>query len=709
MSRIRIEVGSGTLDLFEGTDDLFYVTKQINDLSNLQNRQADFTRQIKIPGTKNNLSVLNLLSNERIGNPSYNANVLLDDILIIPFGNLLIIDSTKYSINIIIFSGNYGLFDAIPNNSIKTINTGALDFEWDIPTIQSRSSATDGPVSLNASFLEEQDFIDNDQSNRYKFDHDIKTFGFYFYMKTLFEMVINEAGYTLDDSDINTDYNYNNLVFACPVTAFIDQTTVTTYFAEWKRATNQIILGGDGVTRIQFNSQIQDTDALWSNTLWEYDVPENGEFIIEWRYNIDFEGLTNAPLCQLEIVHEGGTIDNISFSLDGNYSGILTATFTAVTGDKVWATGWCNSSGSKEDILTFFPANNFIFKDIGSQTVGNLILTEYFPDVNRRDYIKSFAMLLNCFIDSNPFNKLVKLVPFNDLYSATAQDLTKNLDISNDIITQAGMDGYYRSSNMVYNNDSELKRTDTDYSVSFLNDQALPLYGNIINVIYAGSDKTQLLNAVGPTLFNTIKTPFYKADFKDYTGLTTTIATDSFGFSASESIPDFAPGDYLHTDNGTYRITQKTNSYAGKIFNTFNATLSNTDYKIIKISLNNLNMRIGLRDFTGGITNSMELNDTGWGLAGATTQTFYNVLFDGLQMVNIYTTYYKNLFDALQTPNILNVWMNFNTSEFSQIDMLRPVFIDGNGFNGLYYINKIEQFKLNQPCRVELIRINALI
>ena len=78
-----------------------------------------------------------------------------------------------------------------------------------------------------------------------------------------------------------------------------------------------------------------------------------------------------------------------------------------------------------------------------------------------------------------------------------------------------------------------------------------------------------------------------------------------------------------------------------------------------------------------------------------------------IQMVNIYNAYYKSLFDALQHPKIVTVWMNFSINQFINLDLLKPVFI--NDLNGYFYINKIEQFKLNSPCRVELIRINALI
>ena len=54
MSRLKINVNDGYLDLFKGTDDLFYITEQKYDLRSLEHRKADYTRSIKVPKTNNN-------------------------------------------------------------------------------------------------------------------------------------------------------------------------------------------------------------------------------------------------------------------------------------------------------------------------------------------------------------------------------------------------------------------------------------------------------------------------------------------------------------------------------------------------------------------------------------------------------------------------------------------------------------------------------
>ena len=75
-------------------------------------------------------------------------------------------------------------------------------------------------------------------------------------------------------------------------------------------------------------------------------------------------------------------------------------------------------------------------------------------------------------------------------------------------------------------------------------------------------------------------------------------------------------------------------------------------------------------------------------------------------METIYENSYKQLFSALSTPLIIRVWMYFGASEILEINFLAPVYI--KQYAAYFYINKVEQWKVNQLCRVELVRINII-
>ncbi len=697
MSRVKIKVGDSFLDTFNNIDDVFYITSQVYDLHSLQERKALYTRQIEIPTTTNNLSALERLTNETLGNKSYQCVLSIDGI---NFGisRLLVVRNTQVSIEIIIFAGNFELFDSIADTSIKDISSLDLDFPWTLSALSANAASTDGIVTLTTSWLDEFEFLENLDGNRYKNEMNIKLFGFHLFMKTLFEIIVNEAGYTVDDTAMTSDNLYNNLVLACPVNAFVEQATETEYFGEWNRSTTQNILSS---ARVEFNNLVQDDDTMYDNVLYEYEIPEDNTWTVQFYYDIDV--LHDKPNSQttLQIFLGGSLIDFVTFDADGFYSGMISGEVSAIAGDKAYC--YVDQSNTLDSCSILGSPNRFILKTASSVGSGDLVVSKYLPDITRKTFITSFVSMINCFIKADPFSKVVELIPFSAMLSATPQDLTNNVDDSQPIQEEAGIDGYYRASEMKFNNDSDVVRTDTNYIVDFLSDEALPLFGTILNPIFSASDNTKLLGVT--TLEESITMPYYEAEFEDKEGVSYTISTDLFQFDASNKAVDFKPGDYLHTPHGTYKITQKTGLLTGRIFETFTATASSVDCKILKITYNELGPRFGVRDITN--SGPFSITDNGW-LTGNSTNitTVYNCNINEATMTQIYNNYYKSLFDSFQAPKVLLVWMVFNTVEFNNLDLFTPVYI--KHLNGIFYINKIEQFKLNAPCRVELIRINDL-
>ena len=60
MSVIDIKIDGISIDLFPNEENNFYLTKQIHDLSNLETRDADFSKTISIPLTTRNEEILGL-------------------------------------------------------------------------------------------------------------------------------------------------------------------------------------------------------------------------------------------------------------------------------------------------------------------------------------------------------------------------------------------------------------------------------------------------------------------------------------------------------------------------------------------------------------------------------------------------------------------------------------------------------------------------
>ena len=76
---------------------------------------------------------------------------------------------------------------------------------------------------------------------------------------------------------------------------------------------------------------------------------------------------------------------------------------------------------------------------------------------------------------------------------------------------------------------------------------------------------------------------------------------------------------------------------------------------------------------------------------------------DALKWSELKTEYYQLLVDTMAKPFIIQAWINIPTISLLEINPLAPVYIEE--YNAYFYINKLEQWKLNTGCRIELIQI----
>ena len=76
---------------------------------------------------------------------------------------------------------------------------------------------------------------------------------------------------------------------------------------------------------------------------------------------------------------------------------------------------------------------------------------------------------------------------------------------------------------------------------------------------------------------------------------------------------------------------------------------------------------------------------------------------DAMKWSELKTEYYQLLVDTMAKPFIIKAWINIPTISLLKLNPLAPVYVED--YNAYFYINKLEQWKLNTSCRVELIQI----
>ena len=145
-SEIIITTDKGTIDLYQGAETAFYVTRQIHDLHNFETRNADFSKSLSVPPTPNNLGILGIEQNDP-DQQGIGCNIQMGGIMIAPVAFLFYIGTTltndEEEIKIQILYGNFNFINTIESGSINEINWADLAVIWSVANIIPLSQNTE--------------------------------------------------------------------------------------------------------------------------------------------------------------------------------------------------------------------------------------------------------------------------------------------------------------------------------------------------------------------------------------------------------------------------------------------------------------------------------------------------------------------------------------------------------------------------------------
>lgn len=210
---IEIYISDKKLDLKPA--DTIALTKQINDIAEIQKRQADFTNQFTIPKTPNNVQIfeyLNITGNQSTKPYKYSDVRLLSNGIPIASRGIAIISETKnrneYLLHI--YAGNYDLFSKIADKLITDIDWSDLVHVFNTTTWINSWSNTSGYIypiadTLNGAFKSVQNNL-SAVDIRYQVPH--------VYVKTIWDRIFNEAGLEYYGNFFSSSDFLNELIVA---------------------------------------------------------------------------------------------------------------------------------------------------------------------------------------------------------------------------------------------------------------------------------------------------------------------------------------------------------------------------------------------------------------------------------------------------------------------------------------------------------------
>jgi len=309
---------------------------------------------------------------------------------------------------------------------------------------------------------------------------------------------------------------------------------------------------------------------------------------------------------------------------------------------------------------------------------------DYFPDISQRDFIREIFKLQN--IVAVEANNVVTLKYFKGLETATSQNLVLNTDNTKTIYNT--FKTYSQTNELKYSDDDIVEGTDFDSSF-IVNSETLPLSGTIIQSKFFPCD---LGEALVPNVRSTAAAwdvEYFKSAVNFHPSSGTLNFTTNHPFEGNI-------GDIV---TGVGRIvTLDATKESGTVSTNFTSSTSVNIPPYYRYKANGRTMQVvSIEDAS---LYNMHYN----GAVFSSNQPAKRAEFTtAMKWDNLKTEYYQLLVDSMEKPFIIKAWINIPTISLLTLNPLAPVYVED--YNAYFYINKLEQWRLNTSARVELIEI----
>ena len=333
---------------------------------------------------------------------------------------------------------------------------------------------------------------------------------------------------------------------------------------------------------------------------------------------------------------------------------------------------------------------------INGDTISTTVnVASFLPDISQREFLREVFKIYN--IVATESNNLVRLRYFQSL--ATADSGTLVLDTNNEVTIYNTFTTYNQSNELKYSTYDLIERTDFDSSFD-VNSEILPPLGTLVQSRFFPSDlgETPIKSAGG----DRVVIPGY--EFEYFTSDLTFQKNSGASTWSTNDKSSLKVGDIVNVIQEKRRIvTVNSTNTAGTVDRDWvtNANTNTWDYVRYKKIETNLHF-VSIEDVSAVSSYTTQYNGANnviQGSAGAKVAQFPSALL----WDNLKTTYYGLFVDSIAKPFIVQAWISLPTISLLKLDPLAPIYLDD--YNSYFYINKLEQWKINNMARIELVEI----
>ena len=696
-SELDVRIEGRSLDLFDNEEDRFNLTKQIHDLTNLETRNAEFSKTISVPLTGHNREILgeNLPAIDRFSpNPvaGIPCDVLIKGIPVVGDGLILIGNQDKKSdtVSITIIGGTANFFSQLSSDSISTLEFAELDLDWSLASVANIASVTTGITFARSIWYtnkSRRQFVeDGGDDTDTKLDKvELGESGFFMFLHTVMNKIFSGLiGITVDTSLMDEDYNIAAFSVGVPIVHESFE-SVNGFFAEVSEMEPfQDFLELQDIT-IDYLVVKSDNDLLWDATTNQFIIKEDGFSSISANGYVAIDTFNSSYFASIFINGVEVLAVFVYCATGGDYYPFsVTTTASLVIGDTVEIVIQVQKGIGRG----LFGQGVFSVESSGSGRGRFVNVNSLLPEFSQRDFVKEVFKLYN--IIPTEKNGIITLRYFKDI--AANEPITLEFDQLKERSQRTTIFSYGQKNHMKFADNDFVERKDTS-SEFLLNSQTLEKEVIKIDSKFSATDNDEISF---PESGRGCVIPNYELIWNFVNDNKMHVNSGTLRYRTTER-NDIKSGDFISVSGERRRVMNVVDDFEGDVDVSFSSTLNDQNWNHWLYEANDLQSHIVEIYQTTGETNEV------WDGGNSQTYPNTNVAQPNIRWSNLQRDYYQLLVDSVFKPFIIVGWMNFNTLKYISIDGMQPIYIEE--YNAYFYANKIEQWKTDGACRVEMIEL----
>lgn len=410
------------------------LNRQINNISELKDRQATYTDKFKVLKTPKTIKLFNFLG--VVGNQSRSPYVILsckliyNDIEVLSSGNAYITSSSNDFYDVTIYDGNVFLFQEIGNKQLNTLDYTDLAHELTPTNYINSYTNTTGfiyAVSDNGKF---------DPTSSIEINYQLPSI----FVKTMFDKIFNDTSFDYEFVDFSSN-KFDRLVltpkrgFNAEVDAINNPQsiteTVSTTITPFNTA-NIDPFTGLGFYTYQFSltSSIIPNQSSINNGL--ITIIEDGQYLFDIDLTLTNLHVTIPLDITVTLIQTGsGAVytDTTTGHASTTFNFVINQNISALTGDvfHLVVTGVANDETIIiPPLVAIGVAGNFNFNSISTSVI-DLNFNSFVGDLTRKAFLKSIMQHFGFMIQPKPNSTTYQFKRMQDILTDTdgALDLSE--------------------------------------------------------------------------------------------------------------------------------------------------------------------------------------------------------------------------------------------------------------------------------------------